>query len=152
MALGTRLNRACDLQAHCNSPYILISSRTCDLEFSLLNRSLPLLLSIRSHRVLLNNSEGKTNRLLLSVHENPYTICFIYFKSGTRLQDIVWKTFVHEKLFSESNHPSPPPSPPCTITSVKLKMLQTVLHLVNNPLKNLLRKQAVIGSTYPARS
>jgi len=29
-------------------------------------------------------------------------------------------------------------------------MLQTALHLVNNPLKNLLRKQAATGSTYPA--
>lgn len=112
-ALGTQLNRASDLQPHRNSHYILISSRTCDLEFSLLNRSLPLLLSIRSHRVLLSNSEwGKKKEELLSVHENPYSICFTYFKSGTRLQGIVWKTFAYEKLFSESNHPFPLPPPP----------------------------------------
>lgn len=59
MASEIQLNRPSDLQQHCSSHYILITSCTCDLEFSLLNQSLPLSLSIHSHHVLLSSSGKK---------------------------------------------------------------------------------------------
>lgn len=147
MASEIQLNRPSDLQQHCSSHYILITSCTCDLEFSLLNQSLPLSLSIHSHHVLLSSS-GKKKKTVIIWSWNSYTICFILFKSGTRSQEIIWRTFIYEKLFSESNHSFPLLPPLYKHISVNLKMLQTALCLVNNPLKNLLKKPAATGSTY----
>lgn len=79
LASGTWLIIASDLQLHCNSCCIFISSHTCDQEFSQLNQSLPLLLSIRSHHVLLSSSGKKTTKSeeLLSGHETY--ILFVSF-------------------------------------------------------------------------
>ena len=154
MASGIRLIRASDLQSHCNSCCIFISSRTCDQEFSLLNQSLPLLLSIRSHHVLLSSSGKKkkktTTEELLSGHEThiPFVLFIFNLEQDYKILFGRHSSVRNFCLKATTLFPYPPP---CTITSVKLKMLQTALHLVNNPLKNLLRKQAATGSTYPAR-
>lgn len=147
MTSGICLTRASDLQSHCNSHCILVSARTCDQEFSLLNQSLPLLLSIHSHHVLSSSSGKQTNKT--PTQRNSYCLgikaihhLFYFFpiwNKTTRycLEDIhLWDAFVWKQPpFSTTlplqNH-----------TSVKFNMLQTALHLVNNPLKNLLRKQA----------
>lgn len=72
---------------------------------------------------------------------------FLIWNKNTRccLEDVrLWEAFVwKQRHFS-------PALPLHNHMSVKLKMLQTALHLVNNPLKNLPRKQAATGCTYPA--
>lgn len=66
-----------------------------------------------------------------------------------RSREIIWRTFIQGKeLFSESTHPVPLLSALYCHISVNLKMLQTALYFVNNPLKNLLKKPAAISSTY----
>lgn len=87
MASGIHLTKASDLQPHWNSHCVLISSHTCDQEFSLLNQSLPLLLSIHSHHVLSSSSGKQTNKKtpntteqLLSEHKSHSP--FVLFTSN----------------------------------------------------------------------